>query len=429
MSWTSASRNGTVVAMTSPPDRSAAAPLAAAPGATTWYANPVARRWRCDPVPADVRCFHSRLPGYAPTPLVELPSLAAELGVGRVLVKDESARMGLGAFKMLGASWAVHWALARWPAGRTVRLVTATEGNHGRAVARLARIYGQPAEVFVPDGVRPAAMAAIAAEGARVTPVAGDYDEAVRRAARAVDEPADGTDAVLIQDTAWPGYEDVPRWIVQGYSTLFAELDEQLAAAGVGGAGGAGGAGAGGAGGVGGGGSGGGAGAPDLLAVPVGVGSLAQAAVTHYRGRPDDGGAVTALLSVEPDTATAALSSLTAGRPLTAPTGHTAMAGLNCGTLSTLAWPVLRDGLDAAVAVTESAAARAVRDLGALGLAAGPTGAATLAGARAALTGPDAPGTAEAAERRRALGVGPASTVVLLSTEGSALEALPERTA
>jgi diaminopropionate ammonia-lyase len=346
-----------------------------------WYAHPGARDWRCAPVAAEVRRFHAGLPGYALTPLVELPELAAELAVGRVHVKDESARLGLGAFKVLGAAWAVHRVLARHPAGSTLRLIAATEGNHGRAVARLARIYGRPAEIYVPQGVRPAAVAALAAEGAQVTRVAGDYDEAVRRAARAAGKPDGG---VLIQDTAWPGYEEVPAWIVEGYTTLFEEIDEQLTGRG-----------------------------PGLVVVPVGVGSLAQAAVTHYRSRDaDPAPEPAALLAVEPDSARAALSSLAAGRLVTAPTADTAMAGLNCGTLSSLAWPVLRHGLDAAVAITDPAAERAVSDLAAAGITAGPTGAAALAGARTALTGPGA------AERRAALGVGPDSTVVLLSTEG-----------
>lgn len=262
------------------------------------------------------------------------------------------------------------------------RVVTATDGNHGRAVARMARLLGQRAHVFVPEGVHPAATAAIAAEEARVTEVAGNYDEAVRQAADAV---AATPVSVLIQDTAWPGYERIPGWIVEGYATLFAEIDAQLAAVG--------------------------AGLPDLVAVPVGVGSLAQAAVTHYRSRP---AGAAALLSVEPDSAAGVLASLTRQAPVTVTTGVTTMTGLNCGTPSTLAWPYLRDGLDAAIAVTDADSARAADDLAALGVPSGPCGAASLAGVRAALTGDGA------AARRTALALSPASTLVLLSTEGTA---------
>ncbi|MEU0952741.1 diaminopropionate ammonia-lyase [Streptomyces niveus] len=351
-----------------------------------WWARPASGAWTCAPVPTEVRAFHASLPEYAPTPLTELPPLADDLGVGRVFVKDESSRLGLPAFKALGASWAVHRALAERAAhgaeAGPVTLVAATDGNHGRAVARSARLLGRRAHVFVPQGVHPTAAAAIAAENAEVTRVAGTYDEAVRRAAEAASAPG----AILIQDTAWPGYERIPGWIVEGYSTLCAEIDEQLAAAG--------------------------AGMPDLVAVPVGVGSLAQAVVTHYRAHPS--GPATALLSVEPRTADCVLQSLVLGEPVSVTTAETTMAGLNCGTPSGIAWPLLRDGLDAAIAVDDADSARAAGDLAALGVSSGPCGAAPLAGVRAALSGDGAD------ERRTALGLGPASTVVLLSTEGSA---------
>ncbi|TDD69591.1 pyridoxal-phosphate dependent enzyme [Actinomadura rubrisoli] len=400
---------------------SVASPLVREP----WFARPAARTWTCPPAPCDVAAFHKALPGYARTPLAELPALAAELGVGRVFVKDESHRLGLPAFKILGASWGVYRALCdhydlplsagvggapvgarsgarvvvrggarvgdpldpldrlreRIGAEPPVRLVTATDGNHGRAVAAMARLLGLAADVFVPDGVHPAAFDAIKAEGARVTRIAAPYDEAVRRAARAA-----GTSALLIQDTGWPGYERAPRWIVEGYSTLFAEIDEQLRAAGAEPAG--------------------------LVAVPAGVGSLAQAAVTHYRAERAEraGQDAPTLLSVEPEAAPCVLTSLLHDRPTTVETGSTIMAGLNCATPSGLAWPVLRAGVDAAVAVPDAAAVRAVQDLAALGVPAGPCGAASLAGVRAALT-PD---------RRSVLAPGHASTVVLLSTEGPA---------
>ncbi|MFE9741254.1 diaminopropionate ammonia-lyase [Streptomyces sp. NPDC006477] len=346
-----------------------------------------ARAWRCPPAPAGVRAFHAALSGYAPTPLTELPELAVELRAGRVFVKDESDRLGLPAFKALGASWAIHRALAeRARSGGQpgpVTLVTATDGNHGRAVARMARLLGRPAHVFVPRGVHPEAAAAIVAEGAQVTEVAGSYDEAVDRAAAAAAEP----NAVLVQDTAWPGYEEIPGWIVEGYSTLCAEIDEQLATAGV-------------------------TGGPGLVAVPAGVGSLTQAVITHYRSRPS--GRAPALLSVEPEAAACVLESLTVGRPVSVRTGESTMAGLNCGTPSSIAWPFLRNGLDAAVAVRDADSARAAARLAGLGVDSGPCGAAALAGARVMFTGADAEG------RRTALGLDASSVVVLLSTEGTA---------
>jgi diaminopropionate ammonia-lyase len=347
-----------------------------------WHAQPGARDWACAPMPGGARDFHRSLPGYAATPLTEITSLAAELGVARVFVKDESSRLGLPAFKVLGASWAVHRALASRTATGPVTLVTATDGNHGRAVAWVARALGQRAHIFIPDGVHPDAISAIAAEGAEVTRTPGSYDAAVHQAAQA----AAGPDAVLIQDTAWPGYEQIPGWIVEGYGTLCAEIDEQLTAAG--------------------------AGPPDLVVIPVGVGSLAQAVVTHYRSRPDGTGV--ALLAVEPEAACWVIGSLTRGEPVSVTTGETIMAGLNCGTPSSLAWPCLRNGLDAASTVTDAESARAAADLAAAGVPAGPCGAAPLAGLRAALTGDGA------RQHRAELGLGPAATVVLLSTEGAA---------
>lgn len=338
---------------------------------TSWYSSPAARAWSSVAPAGEAGAFHRTLPGYSPTPLVELPPLAAELGVARVLVKDESSRLGLPAFKVLGASWACRQVLDRTPGAR---LVTATDGNHGRAVARMARHFGVEATVFVPQVMLPAAAERIASEGAEVVRVEGDYDETVRHAAAyAAADPG----RALVQDTAWEGYTEVPGWIVEGYQTLLREVDEELG------------------------------GVPDLVVVPVGVGSLAEAVVAHYRrpGTPHPG-----VLSVEPDTADCLLRSLDAGEPVTVDTAATVMAGLNCGTVSAAAWPVLRGGCDAAVAVGDDDALRAVADLGALGVSSGPCGAATLAGARAALTDPD---------RRATWELGAESVVLLLSTEGN----------
>lgn len=342
--------------------------------------------WVCAAAPtAAVRDFHRSLPGYAPTRLADLPDLARAYGVARLFAKDESDRFGLPAFKALGASWAIHRALREREPG-PVTVLTATDGNHGRAVARFARQFGHRAGIFVPDGVHPAAVRAIRDEGADVTHVAGDYDTAVRAAAaRAAQDAA----TVLVQDTAWDGYERVPGWIVDGYGTLFAELDEQLRGHGVT--------------------------RPDIVVVPTGVGSLLQAALTHYRSADTPPG--TAVLSVEPRPAACVLASVAAGHPVTVATGVTSMAGLNCGTVSSLSWPYIRHGLDACAAVDDAEAADAARRLARHGVDAGPCGAAPLAGLAAvhaaAQTGGGGP-------LRAALGLTPASTVVLLVTEGAA---------
>ena len=320
---------------------------------------------------APALAFHAGLPGYAVTPLHPAPSLAEAGGVGRVWLKDETSRLGLPAFKVLGASWAAHRAMAgRDPAATT--LVTASAGNHGRAVAHVARLLGARARVLVPAGTVPARIEAIAGEGAEVEETAGDYDAAVAQAAElAAREPGH----LLLQDTAWPGYEEIPGWIVDGYGTLFAELRDQLAAAGA---------------------------QPGLVLLPVGVGSLATAGVRAFEAT----GA--AIVSVEPEGAACLLESLAAGAPVTLPAPHSIMAGLTCGTVSSSAWPVLRDGLEGALAVSDDAARAGIETLRGLGIEAGECSGGSAGAAAQLLTGPD----------RDHLGVSGRTEVVLLLTEG-----------
>ncbi len=354
---------------------------------STWRANRRDPNWAAPGTDQRVLEFHRGLDGYAPTPLTELPGVAAELGITRLFVKDETRRLGLPAFKALGASWAIHRVLEhRFGPGSvaagSVTLVTASDGNHGRAVARFARLSGQAATILVPHGVHPRAVDAIGAEEARVVRVDGNYDDAVHAAAALAGE----ADHILVQDTARDGYVEVPGWIVDGYATLFAEIDEQLVAAGNG--------------------------APDLIAIPTGVGSLLQAGLSHYRRSitgPD-----TAVVAVEPDTAASVFASIASGRPVTVDTAETVMAGLNCGTVSPLAWPAITAGLDAALVTNDADTIRAATDLAGLGVDAGPCGAAPLAALRTVLGGPDAEAF------RRQVGLTPTSTVVMVVTEGTA---------
>ena len=262
-------------------------------------------------------------------------------------------------------------------------LVAATDGNHGRAVARFSRLLGHRARIFVPDGVHPAAVQAIRDEGADVTTVPADYDEAVRSATRY----AADTGGILVQDTAWDGYDEVPGWIVAGYSTLFRELDDQLADLGVE--------------------------QPGMLLVPTGVGSLLHAALTHYRKhptRPDPA----VVVSVEPVEAACVQASIAAGQPVSVVTGHTIMAGLNCGTVSSLAWASIQRGLDAAATVTDDQATSAARDLAENGVPVGPCGAAPLAAARTLATRPLSEARAPGHQ------VSASTTLVLIATEGEA---------
>lgn len=298
---------------------------------------------------------------------------------------------------MLGASWAVYQAMTSWSdatesaprldnlrilaeRSESCTLVTATDGNHGRALARMANLIGLPARIYVPDVVSPEAIALIRAEGAETIVLDDDYNGTVHRAARdAEQDPA----ALLVQDTAWDGYEEVPQWIVDGYSTLFRETETQLAQHN--------------------------STPPALVAVPTGVGSLLQAAVAFYRSGNQEPAAI---LAVEPTTANCVATSLQRKEPVTVPTASTTMAGLNCGTPSSIAWPMLQDGVDAAISVDDSEAATASADIGDFGISAGPCGAASLAGLRAVLAND------RGNERRAALGLTDQSSVVLLNTEG-----------
>ena len=335
--------------------------------------------------------FHRSMPGYQPTPLLPVPDLAQRWRVGSVWVKEESHRLGLGAFKVLGASWAVNRALSvaaghdaastfeqlrdRVDGSGAHTLVTATDGNHGRAVAHMARLLGLSARIYVAGGLSDATLGAIADEGARVSDTGATYDEAVAMAAAQT-----GEREFLIQDTAWEGYEQVPGWIVEGYSTLFAEIDAHIPES------------------------------VDVLAVPTGVGSLLQAALSHYREGVADSVAGARVLAVEPATAACVTASLAAGHPVSVDTSApTAMAGLNCGTVSTLAWPVIRDGLHAAIGVTEAETRAAQRTLHDHGLMVGACGAASFAGIEAVINQPWGPA---------ALALNSTSHVVLLSTEG-----------
>ena len=323
----------------------------------------------------EVRQFHCTLPGYAATPLVSLATVAAAKDVRAVLVKDESSRLGLPAFKMLGASWAVHRALQeRGEDAGQPRLFTATDGNHGRAVARMAKLLGLPATVVVPRGVSEKAISLIREEGATVEVLDVFYDDTVRQAAEMAEADAN---ALLVQDTSWPGYEEVPQWIVDGYATLFDEAADQAAERGL---------------------------DIDLLVVPAGVGSLAHAAVLFARSRPR-----CKVVTVEPTVAACISASLAADELTTVSTSETSMAGLNCGTPAYLAWPDLRTGLAGAATVDDQAAKAAMAEFAAFGVDSGPCGSASLAALHTLTTRP----------ARAALGLTPGSVVLLLNTEGS----------
>ena len=318
------------------------------------------------PAPSDEATeFHRRLPGYAPTPLRDLGDLAEELGVAAVLVKDESDRLGLPAFKILGASWATERAMRERPQTRT--LIAASAGNHGRAVARAAALRGMACRVYLPARALEVRREAIAAEGAELVVVDGTYEQAVEAAAVAAAEPG----VALIADIGDAG---PAQWVIDGYQTLFAEAAAEAAY--------------------------------DLMLVPVGVGSLAAAAARHGARQ----GA--RVVGVEPVSAACLGASLAAGSPAAVSTPGTTMAGLDCAEVSPAAWPTLRSGIAGTVSVTDDEAAAASRRLSEAGLAIGESGAAALAGLRALKADPLCSGL------RDQLDVGDDTRALVIASEG-----------
>ena len=345
-------------------------------------------------VSPEVMAFHRRLPAYAPTLVIDAPRLADSLGVGRVLVKAETQRMGLPSFKILGASWASYravcehigdepppWANINELAAslahlRPMTLAAATDGNHGRAVAFMARLLGFGAHILVPDGTSESRIAAIEGESATVTVVDGTYDDAIEQSAEMA-----GDRCLVVSDTSWPGYETIPANVAEGYTTIFAEVDDALAANGIA--------------------------PPDLVAVPVGVGAFMAAAVTHFRS----GAHRPVLVSVEPDDANCVQLSTINGEITETPGPHRSiMVGLNCGVPSPLAWPMMASGVEWCVSVDSDAAGRAMADLADAQVVAGETGSASLAGVRALVA--DEQG-------RNALEDPARATVLIMVTEGA----------
>jgi diaminopropionate ammonia-lyase len=340
---------------------------------------------------------HRSLPGYAATPLRSCPGLAATLGVRTVLVKDESERLGLPSFKILGASWAslatVHaaWgkpvegpltvASVRTAIGSTAGrgLVAATDGNHGRGVARVAALLGLEATILVPSGTSASRIEAIGSEGATVEVVDGTYDDAIAASARLADD-----DHLVVSDTSWEGYEEAPRRVVEGYSTMFFEIDDAIRE--------------------------GDLAQPDVIALQAGVGAFAAAGLRHYR---TGSGPVPSTVVVEPSSANCLMESARAGGLTLVPGPHdSSMAGLNCGMPSELVWPIVVAATDLFVAIPDSYAERAMRAYAEEGIVSGESGAAALGGLLALKD-------AGSDEQRSRAGLRPEACVLLVNTEGA----------
>lgn len=354
------------------------------------------------------RTFHESFPQYTETPLARLDQMAAYLGVKEVYVKDESYRFGLNAFKVLGGSFA----MARYIAKETGKDVselpyavltsdklreefgqatffTATDGNHGRGVAWAANRLGQKAVVHMPKGTTQTRLENIRKEGALVDITDMNYDDCVRLAAKEASETERG---VVVQDTAWDGYEEIPAWIMQGYGTMAMEASEQLKAAGCD--------------------------RPTHVFVQAGVGSLAGAVVGYFTNLYPDNPPV--FVVVEADVAACLYKGAAAGDGaprIVDGDMQTIMAGLACGEPNTISWDILKNHVKVFIAAPDWVAARGMRMLSAPikgdpQVTSGESGAAPF-GALASMMTMD-----EYRDLKDAIGLDENSKVLLFSTEG-----------
>ena len=353
---------------------------------------------------AKARAFHESFPQYSVTPLAKLDKMAEYLGLDTLCIKDESYRFGLNAFKVLGGSFAMAKYIAK-ELGRDVSemtydyltsdalkeefgqatFCTATDGNHGRGVAWSARLLGHKSVVYMPKGSAPERLENIRAQGAQAEITEFNYDDAVRLANRQAQEKG----WVLVQDTAWPGYEEIPAHIMQGYTTLAQEIAQQLDGQ-----------------------------IPTHLFLQAGVGSFAGAALGYFAALWGDQRPVTVIM--EPDKADCIFRSAKADDgKLRFVTGDmdSMMAGLCCGEPCTISWEILDSYADAFVSCGDHYSAQGMRLLGrAEGedtpVISGESGAVG-AGVLQAIMQEE-----RLAELRGQLGLDENSRVLLISTEG-----------
>lgn len=351
--------------------------------------------------------FHKSFPQYSVTPLTRLTNLASYLGLKRLYVKDESYRFGLNAFKVLGGSYAIAKYISK-ELGRDVSEVpysvltseklreefgqatffSATDGNHGRGVAWAANRLGQKCVIRMPKGTTQTRLENIAKENATVTIEDMNYDECVRLAASEAEQTPRG---IIVQDTAWDGYEEIPTWIMQGYGTLATEADEQLAADGA---------------------------RPTHIFIQAGVGSLAGAVIGYFANRFKEDPPV--MVVVEAGAADCLYRSALKGDGSRIDvTGDmlTIMAGLACGEANTVSWDILRNHADAFVSCPDWVSANGCRIYGApmrgdTQVISGESGSVTMGLVHALMTKP------EYKELKEALKLDENSEVLLVSSEG-----------
>ena len=354
------------------------------------------------------RKFHASFPQYSITPLAHLKELAALLGLKEVFIKDESYRFGLNAFKVLGGSFAMGRHIAK-ATGRSISELTyekltspelkkelgevtffsATDGNHGRGVAWSANRLGQKSVILMPKGSAKMRLENILKEGAKATIEEHNYDECVRMAAKLANDTPGG---IMVQDTAWPGYEEIPAWIMQGYGTMAMEADEQMEAEALN--------------------------PPTHVIVQAGVGSLAGAVVGYFANKYPNNPPI--FIVVEADQADCLYRSALAGDGaphIVDGDMQTIMAGLACGEPNTSSWEILKDKVSIFVSCPDWVAARGMRILAAplkgdTPVVSGESGAVP-AGLLATVMMDD-----DMSELRAAAGLNENSRVLMFSTEG-----------
>lgn len=354
------------------------------------------------------RSFHQSFPQYSVTPLTKLSGLADYLGLRSLYVKDESYRFGLNAFKVLGGSYAIARYIAK-QLGKDVSDVpygvltseklrrefgqatffTATDGNHGRGIAWAANKLGQKCVVRMPKGTTQTRLENIARENATVTIEDLNYDDCVRKAAKEAEETEYG---IMVQDTAWEGYEEIPTWIMQGYGTLATEAAEQLEEDGVK--------------------------RPTHIFIQAGVGSLAGAVIGYFANRFKEHPPV--MVVVEAKAADCLYRSAAKGDGSCVDvTGDmlTIMAGLACGEANTVSWDILRNHADAFVSCPDWVSANGCRIYAAplrgdSQVISGESGSVCMGLVAALMTRP------EYSELKEALKLDENSDVLLVSSEG-----------
>ena len=330
--------------------------------------------------------FHKEIKGYAPTPLADLKNQAERLGIGKLWVKDESKRFGLNAFKGLGGSYAISKCMPKDE--RKLTFVTATDGNHGRGVAWAAKELGHDAVVYLPKGSAAERLENIRALGAYAEITDMNYDDTVRFAS----EMADKEGWILVQDTSWPGYEEIPGYIMQGYTTLASEIIYQLAD--------------------------GNNDTPTHIFLQAGVGSFAGAIAGFFFSLYKE--ECPKIIIVEPDKADCIYRTAIADDgEIHIVTGDmdSMMAGLCCGEPCSLGWSILKGCADCFISCSDEYAAKGMRLLGRpIGndahIISGESGAVT-AGVLEAIMMDE-----ELKELKEKLALNSRSRVLLISTEG-----------